>query len=219
MKNSTTTIYLVRHGQSGHNAGTHDQERHPLGSHLTELGREQAKKIAKELKDVGFERIISTDLARTKQTAEIILAEWEKDLPIEETTQLRERYYGEVSYDEKRRRQEQIRTIIHNKSSLSEAEKHTLKFEKEIESGEEMISRIVTFLKKTAQTYPGEKVIAITHGEVIRFLAIHFNIATYEEVPAGTIENTAYMILETNGEDISVKQVQGLRKKTIAHEE
>lgn len=67
---SETTLYLVRHGESEANAagtfaGQHD-------SPLTELGRRQAEIVAEALKDVPFDRIVSSDLSRARDTAEAI---------------------------------------------------------------------------------------------------------------------------------------------------
>lgn len=64
-----TTLHLVRHGQSLWNAeiriqGTSDPE-------LSALGIEQAREVGKKLP--AFDRVYSSDLLRTRQTAEHIL--------------------------------------------------------------------------------------------------------------------------------------------------
>lgn len=73
------SVYLVRHGQSEWNVLrlTQGQTRHPR---LTELGREQAgsaaDRIAADLERTGrdVDRIVTSDLVRAVQTAEIIAA-------------------------------------------------------------------------------------------------------------------------------------------------
>lgn len=77
-------IYFVRHGQSEANvkgvfAGQKDN------SKLTETGKEQAKKIAVDLltKKLNITRIVSSPLARTHETAEIIVKEAGLKLEIE----------------------------------------------------------------------------------------------------------------------------------------
>jgi broad specificity phosphatase PhoE len=65
-------VLLLRHGQSVWNV----QERwqgHGNPS-LTELGRAQARQAAARLASAGIERILSSDLARAFETAEIVAA-------------------------------------------------------------------------------------------------------------------------------------------------
>lgn len=71
------TIYLVRHGESEANAT--DTESTPE-TPLTEKGKDDALKVARELKDKGISQIISTDTERTFDTANII----KKELGIKE---------------------------------------------------------------------------------------------------------------------------------------
>lgn len=63
------TVYFVRHGQSEGNVGTVYQ---PLNSPLTEKGRGQAGYIAERMAALSFELIVSSPLARAKETAEVI---------------------------------------------------------------------------------------------------------------------------------------------------
>lgn len=63
-------LYLVRHGESDLNrAGVYFGH---LDPELNENGRKQAKRSYKILKDIEFDRIVSTDLKRGYQTAEIL---------------------------------------------------------------------------------------------------------------------------------------------------
>ncbi|MCP6726541.1 MAG: histidine phosphatase family protein [Patescibacteria group bacterium] len=63
-------LYLVRHGESISNVkGSIVQ---PLGSELSEKGKEQAEILAKRFKDIPVDIILSSPLIRAKQTAEII---------------------------------------------------------------------------------------------------------------------------------------------------
>ena len=62
-------LYLVRHGESTYNI---DGIIQPLGSELSEKGKEQAKFLAARFKNIPVDIIISSPLKRAKQTAEII---------------------------------------------------------------------------------------------------------------------------------------------------
>jgi broad specificity phosphatase PhoE len=89
-----TEIYLVRHGQSTWNdehrwAGQADPP-------LTDLGRLQAKMACSRLKEMGFQRVTSSDLIRARETASIFADEIGIDLapPVPE---LKERHSGDIS--------------------------------------------------------------------------------------------------------------------------
>lgn len=63
-------IDLIRHGESVYNREGRVQGH--TNSPLTDLGREQAYRVAWVLKDRGLEALYTSDLARARQTAEII---------------------------------------------------------------------------------------------------------------------------------------------------
>lgn len=69
------TIYFFRHAQSDgsfrHIQAT-DEDIHPAEQHLTELGIEQAKLLAKRVARLNLEVLISSTLARARETTEII---------------------------------------------------------------------------------------------------------------------------------------------------
>jgi broad specificity phosphatase PhoE len=69
------TIYIVRHGATKFNAGASisvDRERGWSNVPLTEEGREEARKAGAQLKGKGLSAIVSSDLVRAKDTAQII---------------------------------------------------------------------------------------------------------------------------------------------------
>ena len=87
------TLYLVRHGESEANAahifaGQTD-------SPLTARGREQAKVVAKALQPVHFDRIVTSALSRTKDTATLIAAG--RGLSVEVFDELKEIDLGEAA--------------------------------------------------------------------------------------------------------------------------
>ena len=63
-------IYIVRHGETDWNAYKKLQGHKPI--ELNERGRERARYLAEKVKNLEFDRIISSDLLRAKETAEII---------------------------------------------------------------------------------------------------------------------------------------------------
>jgi len=85
-------IYLLRHGEDDENY---------IGGHsdvaLTNNGILQIQKIATEIKNGNYkiDRIISSDIKRARQTAEIVNKELQ--LPVEYTTMLRELDKGKLN--------------------------------------------------------------------------------------------------------------------------
>lgn len=83
-------VGLIRHAKTRWN-----EERRIQGwsdSPLSAVGREQAESWAPALAGMGFERIVSSDLGRARQTADLINELL--DLPISEDRRLRERDFG-----------------------------------------------------------------------------------------------------------------------------
>src|SRR2546423_11974175 len=64
-----TTFYFVRHGESEGNAARVFTGH--TDSPLTARGRQQAAAVADELARVTFDRIVSSDLSRTRDTADV----------------------------------------------------------------------------------------------------------------------------------------------------
>lgn len=85
-------IYIVRHGQTEWNVSKRLQGHKPIT--LNEKGREEAKTLAEKIKDLDFDRIISSDLLRAKETAEIINEKVNKEIVLD--ARLRSVDYGNL---------------------------------------------------------------------------------------------------------------------------
>lgn len=88
-------IYMVRHGQSVANT-EHKYQGQSYDTDLTELGKTQALNTAKKLFDKQIEMVLTSPLRRTRQTAEIIVAEVKSDLNIAD--ELKETDHGDWCY-------------------------------------------------------------------------------------------------------------------------
>jgi probable phosphoglycerate mutase len=69
----TTTLFLVRHGETDWNAAGRWQGQTDVP--LNPRGREQAREVAGRLRSVGLAAIASSDLLRARTTAEIVASE------------------------------------------------------------------------------------------------------------------------------------------------
>jgi probable phosphoglycerate mutase len=85
----TTRVILVRHGQSNYNAQRRIQGRldHSI---LTEKGCREAETVGKTLSGIQFDAVYCSPLQRAKQTAELIVSQFNISPPLQPTEQLLE---------------------------------------------------------------------------------------------------------------------------------
>jgi len=84
-------VYLIRHGETEHNAARVMQR---PDAPLSARGREQARRLAQRLAGSGIARILSSDYARARETAEILRGSAATPLLLEPL--LRERNFGDL---------------------------------------------------------------------------------------------------------------------------
>ncbi|MFN8126950.1 MAG: histidine phosphatase family protein [Candidatus Nanopelagicales bacterium] len=89
-----TTVLLLRHGRSTANAEGVLAGWTP-GVTLDDVGREQAKAVARRLAEVRFRTILTSPLERCRETAEIVAKRRRADLPIHTEVDLAEPRYGD----------------------------------------------------------------------------------------------------------------------------
>lgn len=217
MNNNYCRIYLVRHAQSKFNAAAKikDFKNVEYDSSLTDLGREQAKILAGKLKNINFAASFSSDMARTKETAEIIAIEHRLANEVKKGIKERSIYeYLEAineSYDQGLEKIEN--EIKKDLEKLSDKSKMTYKRDENYESAQEGVSRLLTVLREIAVAYPGQNILMVSHGNLMRSLLVHLGWASYDELPASTLKNTGYIILESDGIDFIIKETVGVEKK------
>ena len=202
-----TTIYIVRHGETEWNI-KHLMQGH-LDSPLTQAGEQQAKDIALRLKHIHFDEVFSSDLLRAKRTAETIILE--RKIAIKTTQALRERNYGVFEgkvYDEYN---QALQKLLVQYKTRSEQDKVFYKSHG-VETTDQSIARLITFLRELAVSYSGKTILVVSHGGVMRYLLIHLGFGTYKTLPSGSIANTAYIKLASDGVDFFVKETKGVTK-------
>jgi probable phosphoglycerate mutase len=138
-----TTLLLVRHGETDWNAAGRLQGH--TDRPLSDYGREQARRLAEELAGEEFDAIYASDLARARETAEIVGAPL--DLPVVLDPDLREKNWGTWE-------------------GLTSTER--LDIELVGESTEEHQRRMLGALGRIAARHPRGRVIVVTHGGSMR---------------------------------------------------
>lgn len=173
-----TTIFLVRHGETVDNARQIMQGR--VQGDLNERGREQALETARRLADEHIDVVISSDLRRAVQTAEIIAQP--HSLPVVQTPLLEERDWGSFTG----------RFIPDLRGE---------QWPDDIESEADLLSRARTLLIYIAATYPGKRVVAVGHGIINKAILAVYAGCTMREVQR--MLNAEVRVLTTTAERAS----------------
>jgi 2,3-bisphosphoglycerate-dependent phosphoglycerate mutase len=139
-----TTLLLVRHGETDWNADGRLQGH--TDRPLSDYGRQQAQQLAEELEGAEIAAIYSSDLARARETAEIVgerLA-----LPVGLDPDLREKDWGTWE-------------------GLTSVERDRVEFVGESTAAHQ--ERMLRALERIAERHPGNgRVLVVTHGGSMR---------------------------------------------------
>lgn len=190
------TIYLTRHGETEWN------EKKLIQGHsdipLNKNGELQAKLLGKFLENIDFDAVFSSDLLRAKNSAKIIVAE--KNLAVVTIKALRERNFGRFEG----KSLVLLRKSIGEVMLVTKEKQNKLKLF-DVENDEDIVARLIPFMKKVATSYLGKSVLMVTHGGLIRaFLGyVNFKIPEYSDRP---MKNAGYLIIESNGEKFEIKE-------------
>ena len=145
-----TLIYLVRHGQTDWNLEHRIQGSTDIP--LNEQGRLQAERAGMLLSRRSWDRLYSSPLSRAFETATILGSTigWETPLPLDA---LVERNYGEAEG----MTNTEIDSLYPGDLPIPGRESRTA-----------VADRVMPALMALAEQHPGEHVLVVTHGAVIR---------------------------------------------------
>ncbi len=87
-------LYIIRHGETDLNARSVMQGW--VDPPINQSGRELAAMTGQAMKDIRFDRCISSPLSRARETAEIVLRESGNEIPITTDDRLREMSCGDI---------------------------------------------------------------------------------------------------------------------------
>jgi broad specificity phosphatase PhoE len=153
-----TTLLLVRHGETDWNRDGRWQGH--SDTRLNDLGRDQARRVAAEVGDVDV--LYASDLARARETAEIIAAALELDVRTD--PRLRERSFGAwegltAPEIEEGFAEELARWRVGEGAGAADAEPF-----------DAFAQRVRGFLDDALARHPGETVLVVAHGGTIRVI-------------------------------------------------
>ncbi len=188
-----TTLYFVRHGESEANAARRFGGQ--SDSPLTALGREQSAAVAAALSDVRFDRVVSSDLSRARDTASAIAAR--QGLEVEVHAGLREIDVGEATgraWDELR--------------GLPDWEESGFYQWRSGESLAQVLGRSMAVVGRLVADNEGRTICIVGHGGVTRILISHF-LGLLPELDRSPATNTNVTVVKTDGITYRVERLFG----------
>lgn len=141
-------LYILRHGQTNYNIEGKFQGQ--VDTQLNENGRKQVEDIAKELKLIPFDIIISSPLIRAVDTAKAI-----SDSEIRIDNRIIERSFG----------------VLEGKYSVPDYEENIEKYN--IESLENLTKRVYEFLNEIKKE-DYKNVLIVTHEAIAQIIEMYF---------------------------------------------
>ena len=213
-KLSSTTIYIIRHGQTQANV-TRMIQGQLIDEPLNAAGLSQVEAVGRRLSDIELDRIYSSPLRRARQTAAAIRS-FMPDVPYIELADLMEMGWG----------------VLEGQSFIGDNESYFARLEKEWSAGhfDESVEKgesINDVLKRAVRAFDfviadsiGESVAVVTHGRLIRVLLstylsgysmtrmddlLHTNTAVSKltiqgkEVTAEYLRDTSHILLTQEG--------------------
>lgn len=191
-------IYLIRHGQT--TGDVEDRYGGNYDDHLSEEGEVQALKLAARLKDSGIQVILTSPLARAKETAEIFKATLGCDVTVLENVRERNQYgvlTGLVKSEAKLQYPDLVEKVKDYHNTIERAEPYS-NFKQRIEK---------VFGEFT--NVPYSTIAVVTHGGPIRTIF-------REILKAGEIDvaDCAYALLEKTDSDVKIVELNGIDYRT-----
>ncbi|MFZ2187576.1 MAG: class I tRNA ligase family protein [Candidatus Moraniibacteriota bacterium] len=177
--------FVVRHGETEGNVKRVTQGN--SNTPLTEKGKKQVRETAEKLRDQHIALIISSDLGRCQETAQII-AEI-TGAPVEFDAAFRERHYGEaegLTYEETQAK------FPHSRAYDTEGN--------DIETYRAIEERLREAFAKHRNLHQNKNVVIVSHGGAIRMLIKHIkNLDPLDAVTRPGIKNAQLISLDILG--------------------
>jgi|HigsolmetaAR203D_1030402.scaffolds.fasta_scaffold01603_3 probable phosphoglycerate mutase len=171
-----TEIGLIRHGVTDWNVLKKIQGKSDIP--LNGEGRRQAKQLAERLRREQWDAVVTSDLVRAKETAEIVAQAL--GIPVaSEDARLRERSFGAAEGTTEEERLARWGEKWRENPDIG------------IESVDALLARALPCLDDLAEAYAGRRILAVTHGGWI----VHVLTALFPDLEFGWIGNTSVSVI------------------------
>lgn len=154
-------IYVIRHGQTDWNLSGKTQG--SINIKLNETGISQAQSARKELINARLDAVLCSPMNRCKATAEIICKD--RNIPIIEVENLRERNFGEFEGKQK--------NIDYDWIEFWDWERN--RRYKQAENVREFFTRVASVIEEIKKEYMGKDILIVTHSGVCAMIYCYFN--------------------------------------------
>lgn len=189
-------IYIYRHGQTLYNIKGIVQGR-GVDSSLNEKGLEQAQAFFEAYQDVPFDRLITSTLKRTKETAQAFEA---LGIPTERRNDLDEISWGEWEGKKADEAMDKAYFGLLKAWANGESEKSLVGGD----SAEEMGNRLASFVAHL-KTLNDQKVLVCTHGGCLAYLMAILQGQPLSAMPQYKHHNTGLCVFEYDGTNFHLK--------------
>lgn len=202
-----TTLYVVRHGESEGNVNGDIFGADPP---LTEKGIHQAQTLSLIFESITLHHIYASHLRRAHKTAQIIADA--KCLTVSFHDSLRERHFGSLEGKTAAYGQKHYGHSYKKFNTVSPIEQMNWKGLPDIESFGETLSRVLHAFDEITHVHEGKTLLLASHANVMLSLLVHLQFAIFNQLPKGSIQNTAYIKIEKNDNTYSITETLGITK-------
>jgi 2,3-bisphosphoglycerate-dependent phosphoglycerate mutase len=190
-----TELVVIRHGETDLNRAGSFQGQIDIG--LNEHGFEQARKLAQRLANESFDALYTSDLIRTRQTAEPLASHL--SLLINPLIGLREQHFGEL----------EGRTLSSVKEEMPDLWETWLLFQADFavpggESVRQFSVRVLSTVFGLADRHPGQRLLLVAHGGVLDMLYRHARGFSLDGPRICSIPNTGINRLSVDEQSIRI---------------
>lgn len=207
-KKNFCTIYLVRHGQTEWNEKKITQGQSE--SLISKIGVRQAEKVGEQFKHIEFCVIYSSDLSMAYKTAELI--KLNRELDIRTSKLLRGRSYGSFEGKYVDVYKNTLKNKLEERETVPENEYISFRLAPDIETDEELTTRVMEKLKKIATLHLHKNVLVVTHGGCIKNFLIKIGYMERKLYSEGSFKHGGHMKLISDGSNFSIEEIKGLEK-------
>lgn len=192
-------VFIIRHGETDNNK-IHRLQGRGINASINEKGEEQAEAISEALRDFPIQKIVTSSLIRTLETATPLIHQ--KKVPVESYSELDEMSFGvlEGTYynDVKDKLHE-----LHDRWSSGEVELEIEGGESPLQVFERAGAKIVEVLENSSEEY----IAFVVHGRLIRILLSEFLGKGLKNMHLVKHENGAINHLSWNGDGFEVVEL------------
>lgn len=194
-------IYLMRHGESLANLdGTVGVPYIALSA----KGIKQAQKRAKEFVNVPLV-LCHSSFKRSKDTAYY----FKNRIGIRRIPEFNERFFGSLEYESG---QKQLKELKKHLDNLSKTERAHIRYVQDMESDLDAYFRFMKGMRKVLDDKE-QNFLIISHSNIMRIFLVYTGLLIFEQLPAGSIENTGYFKLSWDGEKFKLLVSKGVKIK------